>query len=281
MGSIFIGCEEEEEAETVADLFDREIIGIEPGAGIMGATEEALETYDSLAEYELIDSSDAAMSASLIDAADDEEWIVVTGWTPHWKFGTVDLKFLEDPEDCYGEAETINALVREGFEDDHPDVAEFLDEFLIDDPELSEIMLNIDETGDDIEAVEMWAEDNPDKIDEWALDVDGEGEEIELAYMDWICARGKTYLVAHILENEMNYEVSTIQADAGGVYTDVAAGDTDAFVASWQPVTHETYIEDYGDELVDLGPVYEGAKIGLVVPEYVDIDSIDEMDQDL
>ena len=31
---------------------------------------------------------------------------------PHWKFGTFDLKFLEDPANVYGGEETINAFTR-------------------------------------------------------------------------------------------------------------------------------------------------------------------------
>ena len=39
----------------------------------------------------------------------------------------------------------------------------------------------------------------------------------------------------------------------------------------WLPVTHADYMEQYGDRLETLGTVYEHAKLGLVVPEYVTI----------
>ena len=49
-------------------------------------------------------------------------------------------------------------------------------------------------------------------------------------------------------------------------------------VAAWLPGTHGDLYEQYKDELIDLGPNLEGAKIGLVVPEYMDIDSIEDLD---
>ncbi|MBF0707155.1 glycine/betaine ABC transporter, partial [Alkalihalobacillus hwajinpoensis] len=47
----------------VGEAVDYEIVGIEPGAGIMKATTSALEEYDSLKGWELIESSSAAMAA--------------------------------------------------------------------------------------------------------------------------------------------------------------------------------------------------------------------------
>jgi glycine betaine/proline transport system substrate-binding protein len=39
---------------------------------------------------------------SLKEAIDNNEWVVVTGWTPHWKFAKYDLKYLEDPKRSMG-----------------------------------------------------------------------------------------------------------------------------------------------------------------------------------
>jgi glycine betaine/proline transport system substrate-binding protein len=72
------------------------IIGIDPGAGIMAASEKALIEYEL--DYELVEGSDATMVATLKQAIDNNKWVVVTGWAPHWKFATWDLKFLDDPK---------------------------------------------------------------------------------------------------------------------------------------------------------------------------------------
>src|SRR5690625_7418287 len=61
------------------------------------------------------------------------------------------------------------------------------------------------------------------------------------------------------------------------MWTCLAQGDFDAIVAAWLPATHEAYWDQYGDQLVDLGPNLDGADIGWAVPTYVTIDSITEI----
>ncbi len=81
---------------TVSERFGGKIIGIDPGAGLMIATDEAVTEYGL--DYEVVEGSDATMAAALKTAIDNEEWVVVTGWAPHWKFARWDLKFLDDPK---------------------------------------------------------------------------------------------------------------------------------------------------------------------------------------
>src|SRR5699024_11953513 len=85
-----------------ADLFNNEIIGIDPGAGLQGLTEDVVEEYDL--NLRLRDGSDATMTAALANAVNNDEPIVVTAWTPHWKFARWDLKYPDDPEGLYGGA---------------------------------------------------------------------------------------------------------------------------------------------------------------------------------
>lgn len=100
---------------------------------------------------------------------------------------------------------------------------------------------------------------------------------INFAYVNWADCIALTNLAKVILEDKMGYEVELTMADPGPVYTAVAEGDSDAFLDAWLPVTHESYMEEYGDDLVDLGYNYEGARIGLVVPAYVDPMSIEDL----
>jgi glycine betaine/proline transport system substrate-binding protein len=64
-----------------------------------------------LEDWEVVEGSSAAMTAALKKAYDKEEPIIVTGWSPHWKFAS-DLKYLEDPKGIYGGAEDVNTVVR-------------------------------------------------------------------------------------------------------------------------------------------------------------------------
>src|SRR5690606_1141896 len=77
----------------------------------------------------LIDGSDATMAAALKDAIDRREWIVATGWTPHWMWARWPLKYLDDPKGAFGEPESIDTLVRKGFAQEHPEAAHILDAF--------------------------------------------------------------------------------------------------------------------------------------------------------
>ena len=51
----------------------------------------------------------------------------------------------------------------------------------------------------------------------------------------------------------------------------------DCTISAWLPTTQSTYMDKYRDNLVEVGKVLTGAKVGLVVPDYVTIGSIDEL----
>ncbi|WP_245975378.1 glycine betaine ABC transporter substrate-binding protein [Oceanobacillus chungangensis] len=57
----------------------------------------------------------------------------------------------------------------------------------------------------------------------------------------------------------------------------MANGEADASLAPWLPVTHGAFYEQYQEDIVILGENLTGAKIGFVVPEYMDIDSIEDL----
>lgn len=150
-----------------ADRFGGEIIGIDPGAGLMAATEEALDVYN-LDNMTLVEGSDAAMTAALGAAIDNEEWIVVTGWTPHWKEAAYELKYLEDPELVFGEEEYVAAVARQGLAEDMPEVYQFLDNFYWTPEQLGEILMWNEEPGaDPQETAQRWVAENRDIVEDW------------------------------------------------------------------------------------------------------------------
>lgn len=149
-----------------ADKFDNQIIGIDPGAGIMTLTEKAFDVYD-LGNMELVEGSGATMTLTLKDKIENNEWVVVTGWTPHWKFSRWDLKYLEDPENLYGGPVTLNTVVRKGLDEDMPDVFEFLDNFKWDVSEISQVMAWNAEGADPEDSAKRWVEENPEIVNEW------------------------------------------------------------------------------------------------------------------
>jgi len=151
-----------------ADMFDGEITGIDPGAGVMGTTEEVIEQYNL--DFELIESSGPAMISALQASIQDEEWIVVTGWRPHWMFGQWDLKFLDqDSDKMMWQEGNIHIMGRENLQEDKPELAQFLSNMHFTDTQLSDLMVYVRENEDrDIEeVVREWADENSDLIDSW------------------------------------------------------------------------------------------------------------------
>ena len=80
-----------EELNEHKEKFRNEIIGIDVGAGLMNETERVIREYP--VELTLKPSSGATMVAFLQKSIENKEWIVVTGWTPHWMFSRYDLNF--------------------------------------------------------------------------------------------------------------------------------------------------------------------------------------------
>lgn len=159
------------EIDSIAELnehagkFNNEIIGIDPGAGLMSLTEDAIEAYGLT--LRLVDGSDAAMTAALRRAVQRGDWVVVTGWVPHWKYASWDLKNLEDPLGVYGGEETINTVVHKNFITENPRAVEILDRFYWSPGEMGEVMAAIQEGVDPKVAARDWVDANPDRVAEW------------------------------------------------------------------------------------------------------------------
>ena len=148
-----------------SDKFEGVIQGIEPGAGIMATTEVALEEYNL--DYVLSASSTVGMATELQDSIDNEEWMVVTLWQPHWTFARMDLKFLEDPKNVYGEGDNIALLARNGLSEDNPEAYAILERYEMDMADIASIMVDLEQGMDQEEAAAKWIESNPEKVNEW------------------------------------------------------------------------------------------------------------------
>lgn len=154
-----------------AEAVESTIVGIEPGAGIMMATEEAITEY-GLDGWNLLASSSAAMATELQTAYDNEQPIIVTGWTPHWKFGKMDLKYLEDPKNIYGGAEQIHTIVRQGLSEDNPNAYTFLDQFTWTPEAMAAVMVDIQDGMTEDEAAAKWVEANESLVNEWVAGIE-------------------------------------------------------------------------------------------------------------
>ncbi|MFS0634975.1 glycine betaine ABC transporter substrate-binding protein [Mesobacillus foraminis] len=253
-----------------------EIVGIEPGAGLMELTNTALEDY-GLDNWTLIEGSSAAMVAELQKAYTNQEPIIITGWSPHWMFSSFDLKYLKDSKGSFGGEESIHSIVRKGLKQDAPGAYSILDQFSWEPSDMESVMVDITDGMEPSEAAEKWIKAHPDKVSEWTNGAQsGSGEPIKLVFVAWDTEIASTYVIGKVLEQN-GYDVTLSQVEVGPMFAGVANGSADGMVGAWLPTTHAEYYNTYKNEVVDLGPNLHGTKNGLVVPEYVDIDSIEDL----
>ncbi|MFI8633134.1 glycine betaine ABC transporter substrate-binding protein [Microbacterium sp. NPDC077663] len=101
---------------------------------------------------------------------------------------------------------------------------------------------------------------------------------ITLGYLpSWTDGLSTAYLLEDQLE-KIGYTVKMQElTEAGPLYAGLAQGDVDIYPSAWPELTHKSYMDKYGDKIEDLGEYYGGAKLTIAVPEYVDIDSIEDL----
>jgi len=150
----------------IAEKFDNKVQGIDPGAGLMQASEKAMEEY-GFDNMELVSASGAAMTAAYGRAVRRDQWIVVTSWSPHWMHAKWDTRYLEDPKGSLGKKERIHALARKGFYQDYPtEVVNFLTRMYIPLDQLQNAMLDASENSYE-EAVENYIDEHSKRVNYW------------------------------------------------------------------------------------------------------------------
>lgn len=110
----------------------------------------------------------------------------------------------------------------------------------------------------------------------YACSPKNDDKKVTIAYVNWAEGVAMTQLSKVLLEKE-GYTVVLKNADVAPVFAAVAGGDADVFLDTWMPVTHKEYLEKFGAKLEVLGTNFDNARIGFVVPESVNINSIDEL----
>ena len=159
--------------DSIADLkshaaeFNGKVIGIDPGAGLMRASEKVMKEY-GLSNMTLVEGSDATMTAALKDAISRKQPIVVTAWTPHWMWAAFKLKYLADPKGALGGEEAIHTVARKGLAKDKPELYAILKKFKLTLPEEQAVMLENQEKGTDpAETAAKWVKANEGQVKSW------------------------------------------------------------------------------------------------------------------
>lgn len=148
------------------DVFDGEIIGMEPGAGLTGVVENSMmPAYGIDESFTLKTSSTQAMLTVLGESIENEEEVIVNLWSPFWANTAYDIKPLEDPEGAMGEAEGLHVNATAGFSEEFPEAAELIAGLKLDDIDygaLEQLIISEEYEDDSEGAVETWLADHPD-----------------------------------------------------------------------------------------------------------------------
>lgn len=172
---LFLAVPEYSEIRSIPDLpehvdeLDGQITGIEPGTGISVMTQQQVMPHYGLEEDFVLElSSTSAMLDELDQAAEIEEDIVVTLWTPFEASVGHDMRALEDPDNIYGDPESVHTLGRNGFTEDFPDVTSMIDNLSLTSQEMAElehVIVNEPDRDAQADAVQTWIDNQPEILE--------------------------------------------------------------------------------------------------------------------
>ncbi len=150
------------------DKFDHKFYGIEAGNDGNKIVQAKIDDPNTgLKGWELVESSEQGMLAQAQKAMAKQEWIVFLGWAPHPVMGKMNMVYLTGFEnDGFGDAK-INALTRNGYSAECPNVGKLLSNLEFSLPMESAVMEEIGNNVDGDTAGKNWLKANPDVLAKW------------------------------------------------------------------------------------------------------------------
>ena len=161
----YVTIDSVEQLNEAADKFGNKIIGIEPGAGLMRDTADAVSAYDL--KLQLVEGSTAGMIAALKSAVDRQEWIAVTLWEPSWMVSKFDTKYLQDPKGVFPPPQTYYWIGQKGFSEEYPHAREIIASVYVPLADITAINAEVSEGKSMDQAVADWTASHADLIKRW------------------------------------------------------------------------------------------------------------------
>ncbi|GAA0428443.1 glycine betaine ABC transporter substrate-binding protein [Lentibacillus halophilus] len=148
------------------ETFNGEVYAIDPGSGMAKTTKKMVETYD-MQDFEIKNSSTAAMLAQVESVMDDKGGVVFNAWRPHPMFTRLDIKFLEDPKNAW-KLDDVQIGVTDDLQDQSPTAYTLFSnmKLTLDMVEKWQVGIN-SEDKDPEELAENWVNDHQDKVNKW------------------------------------------------------------------------------------------------------------------
>lgn len=161
----YVTIDSVEQLNEQADKFGNRIVGIEPGAGLMRDTANAVSSYGL--KLKVVEGSTAGMTAALKSATDRQEWIAVTLWEPSWMAQKFDIKYLKDPKGVFPPPQTYYWIGQKGFSEEYPHAREVLASVYVPLADITAINGEVSDGKTMDAAVADWIKNHGDLIKRW------------------------------------------------------------------------------------------------------------------
>lgn len=169
------GLKSFDDLQKFADKLDRKIYGIEPGSNkpLLDMVEQ--KTHGLGGDWQVVESSEAAMLQQVKRAVQAQDFIVFLGWQPHPMNVNMQMEYLAGGDVEFGPdfgGATVRTIVRKGYPEDCPNVTKLFSNLVFDITYENTGMNLI--MGDGLEvpaAATKMVQDNPERLDAWLKDV--------------------------------------------------------------------------------------------------------------
>ncbi|SOC58146.1 glycine betaine/proline transport system substrate-binding protein [Chromohalobacter canadensis] len=152
-----------------AERFDRTFYGIEPGNVGNELMQKAIDdgTY-GLDDWRVAASSETGMMSQVESDIRNDQWIAFLGWEPHWMNVDFDIRYLEDPENLWGDASSVSTVVASDFAERYPNVIAFLDNMVVPIEVQDQWVYAFSRNDQPLEAVAAnWIQSHPERVNAW------------------------------------------------------------------------------------------------------------------
>jgi len=158
------------------DEFNGQIHGFGAGSAASEILHNAIDNDTwGLGDWSLVDTSEVGMLSAAQDAISREEAIVWVGWTPHWMNLELPMRYLDDPENLFGEnngESDVRTLLRSDYADANPALVTFFEQFSFTADEQSWMIQAFGQEERDLaDVAQQWINDHPDRVEAMLAEV--------------------------------------------------------------------------------------------------------------
>lgn len=157
------------ELDEHSELFQSKFLGIEPGTpGNQYIVDAINQGAYGLGDWQLIESSTAAMLAEVNRRVSNKKPVVFLAWQPHWMNVQWDLVYLKDPKDVWPGAGSIRTVCSSEFLQEKPNVAHFLSQIEVKRSAASDFIYKLSKQGKDAaDIARNWISKHTDTVKKW------------------------------------------------------------------------------------------------------------------